>query len=94
MFSVDRAELRAFVRQALTRNHTYHVVRRELADTYHALLQVEGGVLIPPQLHVQIRTYLVSRSEALDNTAKYAFENAIIRLLELASADRAPVGSE
>lgn len=84
MVSANGYRLQAFLSAADVANHTYYAERRSLLDLYHAA--VNGGdrqLAIPAQQHIQIRLYLMSRSDSLKDDARLAFETALVKLREM-----------
>lgn len=79
----DRVLLGAFTNYALHENLTYHVNRRRALELFTRALDPNGDVDIPSQVFVQIRLYLMSRTEQLTNESKFAFENALVTLVAM-----------
>lgn len=58
--------LRGFLDAADVSNHAYYAERRSLLDLYHsAAFGPDRQFAIPSQQHIQIRLYLMARSESI-----------------------------
>lgn len=87
MVAANLDRLVAFLDAADVANHTYYAERRSLLDLYHdATVGPARNVHIPAQQHVQIRLYLMSRSDGLKDEARLSFETALLKLREIVEA--------
>lgn len=83
MMLFDRVRLRLFVQRVYSENHQYHASRRQLYAVFCDAINDQGDLDVPIQLVIQVRLYLMTRSDDLTDTKKFAFENAIANLSEL-----------
>lgn len=79
-----KSKLRDFLEVALITNVSYHAARRELLDLWFDSVDTTGGDIdVPSQVCIQIRSFLQSRGDQINNDNRLAFETALVRLSDL-----------
>lgn len=79
-FNSDAFE--AFLQSAATSNIVYHASRRALFDLFVSALSSVGDLQISVQSYLPIRTFLSSRSAVENDSARLAYEVALLECSE------------